>query len=688
MFSLFQSDLTPHGFCIKWSSDLLTLYVVSDAFIFLAYTYIGVSLILFARKHTELTWNMLLWLFAAFILACGVTHLMDIVTFWMPFYWFDVILKIITACVSVGTVLYLAPRLSMLLNIHSHEEFEAMTEGKCRSENELITEKQERREIEILKQTYFEHHYAIDKAAIFAETDAEGVITFVNEHHCRVSGYSKEELIGSKYSLLKSAVHPPEFYDNLWATIKSGHVWKDEVCNRHKNGSLYWLSTVIVPIIDTGAIYPKKYISIRFDITDRKKAEQRQLELAHVEQEKQALQNQLLQAQKVESIGQLTSGVAHDFNNLLMAVTGFSNLGLMLIREGDIEQGISCFEKVDEAANRATDLVQKMLTFCRENTIKAEHPIDPSVVVNEVVGISKMLRSGISKAISIEFHNGLTEDCGGVIIDSSELHQLVTNLIINAKDAVELNNHPNGYISVNLYADHIEHTMYCQSCLKAYTGDYIALSVRDTGVDISEEKISRIFDPFFTTKGVGKGTGLGLSVVSGIVHNAKGHICVESIVGQGTTFSLLFPAVPIEVQNEYEQIKTEISSDESPRAIRVAVIDDEEIICSLFHFSLTRLGYDVTVFNDPVEAWDTFSNRPDLFDVIITDYGMPIVTGLELAKSILGLRPEMPIFICTGYSEKIKFAEDLPKGNTFLFKKPTDVKALDKAIRQFFTTKG
>jgi CheY-like chemotaxis protein len=230
--------------------------------------------------------------------------------------------------------------------------------------------------------------------------------------------------------------------------------------------------------------------------------------------------------------------------------------------------------------------------------------------------------------------------------------------------------------------------MYCQSCLKAYTGDYIALSVRDTGVGISEEKISRIFDPFFTTKGVGKGTGLGLSVVSGIVHNAKGHICVESIVGQGTTFSLLFPAVAIEVQNEYEQIKTEISSDESPRAIRVAVIDDEEIICSLFHFSLTRLGYDVTVFNDPVEAWDTFSNMPDLFDVIITDYGMPIVTGLELAKSILGLRPEMPIFICTGYSEKIKFAEDLPKGNTFLFKKPTDVKALDKAIRQFFTTKG
>jgi hypothetical protein len=169
MFSLFQNDLMPHGFCIKWSSNLLNIYVVSNAFMFLAYTYIGISLILFAKSHKELEWNMLLWLFAAFILACGVTHLMDIVTFWLPFYWVDATVKGVTAIVSVGTVLYLAPRLSMLLNLHSNEEFEAIHEEKRLTEDELITEKHERREIELLKQKYFEHHYALNKAVIFAE---------------------------------------------------------------------------------------------------------------------------------------------------------------------------------------------------------------------------------------------------------------------------------------------------------------------------------------------------------------------------------------------------------------------------------------------------------------------------------------------------------------------------------------
>jgi PAS domain S-box-containing protein len=141
---------------------------------------------------------------------------------------------------------------------------------KRRSEDALMMAKQERLEIESLKQTYFEHHFAIDKAAIFAETDTNGVITFVNEHFCRISGYSEAELIGSPHNLLKSDVHPPAFYQNLWETIRSGNVWCDEICNKHKNGTLYWLNTVIVPILEADGRSPKKYITIRFDITDRK----------------------------------------------------------------------------------------------------------------------------------------------------------------------------------------------------------------------------------------------------------------------------------------------------------------------------------------------------------------------------------------------------------------------------------
>ncbi|HCT99799.1 MAG TPA: hypothetical protein DF614_07020, partial [Methylococcaceae bacterium] len=175
--------------------------------------------------------------------------------------------------------------------------------------HKLVTEKEERREIELLKQTYFEHHFAIDQAAIFAETDDKGIITFVNKHFCRISGYSEAELIGSTHNLLKSGFHPPEFYSHLWKAIQSGRVWRDDICNRHKNGSLYWSNTVIVPILDFERRqgYPKKYITICFDVTDRKEAQQRQAMLT----------NQVNQMQKIESISRLTAGIAHDFNNIL-----------------------------------------------------------------------------------------------------------------------------------------------------------------------------------------------------------------------------------------------------------------------------------------------------------------------------------------------------------------------------------
>ena len=181
------------------------------------------------------------------------------------------------------------------------DRYQVILFEKQRSELELAAEKIARHEIELLKQTYFEQHFALDKAAIFAETDTIGVITFVNEHFCRISGYSQTELIGSTHSLLKSDIHPPEFYDKLWKTIRSGIVWCDEICNKHKNGTLYCVSEVIVPIVDEGAIYPKKYITILFDITDRKVAEQRQFELTR----------QMNHMQKIESLSRLTSGIAH-----------------------------------------------------------------------------------------------------------------------------------------------------------------------------------------------------------------------------------------------------------------------------------------------------------------------------------------------------------------------------------------
>jgi PAS domain S-box-containing protein len=265
MFTLFQNDFMPHGFCIKWSWDLLTWYVVSDGFIFLSYSYIGIALILFARKHIGLAWNRLLWLFSFFVRACGITHLMDIVTFWQPMYWLDAILKSVTAVLSFITAIYLAPKIPELMNLHSNDEVDDLM-------YKLLTEKNERRKAELLKENYLEDYFALNNAVVIAETDALGIITYANDNFCMLSGYNEKELLGSTYRIVKSNVHSSSFYRELWDTIQSGKIWRGEICNRHKNGTLYWVSAVIVPVMDAETIppKPKKYITVRFDITDRK----------------------------------------------------------------------------------------------------------------------------------------------------------------------------------------------------------------------------------------------------------------------------------------------------------------------------------------------------------------------------------------------------------------------------------
>ena len=380
------------------------------------------------------------------------------------------------------------------------------------------------------KRTYLEHHFALDKAAIFAETDAQGVITFVNEHFCRISGYSKDELIGSTYSLIKSDVHPPEFYEKLWETITSGHVWRDELCNRHKNGTLYWVNSVIVPILDNDDTKPKKYITIRFDITDRKKAEQRQLELT----------KQVNQMQKVESLSRLTSGIAHDFNNILSAIIGYNQLnnfaGEDSTDEKLKEEILFNTEQVHMASERAVNLIKKMMAYSRQNPTNKNIEVKPThEVIDEVL---VLMRPALTSKFQL---NAQVDSALTIQIDSTELHQILTNLIVNARDAML----QGGRIIVAL-TQVTANDVICNACANALEGDFMELSVADNGTGIEQDVITHIFDPFFTTKPVGEGTGLGLSTVSGMVHEAHGHIIIESITetpSHGTTFRLLFPLV-------------------------------------------------------------------------------------------------------------------------------------------------
>jgi PAS domain S-box-containing protein len=380
------------------------------------------------------------------------------------------------------------------------------------------------------RQNYFEQHLAIDEAAIWAETETDGTIIFANPHFCRISGYSKQELEGTNHRIVKSGIHSPEFYSELWRTISSGKVWRGEICNRAKDGSLYWLNTVLVPIFDNETQKIKKYIGIRFDITAKKQAQQKA----------DFFQNQLFQAQKLDSLGQLTSGIAHDFNNILMGISGYVSLAVMMNEKNENhkrqEKMKTYLDGIENCSEKATDLVSKMLIYCRANDETNPIEIDPAdIIFNEVIG---MLRSMVSSCIKIDFITGETPK---IIVDPTELTQLVTNLIINSRDAIqEGDENTAGMITVTLTFESVENAN-CLVCGKPFSGSFVNISVCDSGTGIDAEKLPFIFDPFFTTKEVGKGTGLGLSVVSGIVKNASGHILVDSELGKGSCFRLFFP---------------------------------------------------------------------------------------------------------------------------------------------------
>jgi signal transduction histidine kinase len=255
------------------------------------------------------------------------------------------------------------------------------------------------------------------------------------------------------------------------------------------------------------------------------------------------LQKQLFQAQKLDSLGQLTSGIAHDFNNILMGISGYTTLALLMNEQNphntNQEKIANYLQGIENCSEKAADLVNKMLIYCCENDDAEPIQIDPLVAITEAV---EMLRSTITSCITIDF---VAQNTPPILIDPTELHQLITNLVINARDAILHGKNTNKLITVGLTLVNLDSR--CDACLNTFSGQFVDISVSDNGLGISNENISLLFDPFFTTKDVGKGTGLGLSVVSGIVHNAGGHILVESELEKGSRFHLLFP--PAEIEN-------------------------------------------------------------------------------------------------------------------------------------------
>jgi PAS domain S-box-containing protein len=490
-------------------------------------------------------------------------------------------------------------------------------------------------------------------ASIFI-TDSTGDIEYVNPGFCSMMGYSPEEVVGRNPRILQSGHTPDSTYEELWATVLKGGEWRGEWANKRKNGDLCWQRVSISAVLGEGGEITN-FLCVAEDITERKS----------LELEKTELEGQLLQSQRMETIGTLAGGIAHDFNNVLTPIMGYSQLAQERL-EGDnpLHEDL---EGILGAARRAKELVEQILLFSRP-TSRGQKPVKIQDVVEEAV---RLLRATIPSTINIR----VTTDpgCDRVMADSSQIHQVVLNLCTNAFQAMEK---AGGSLVLEL-----EQVMASEKVAKVYPAlsekECVRLTVRDSGPGMDDDTRERVFEPFFTTRSVGKGTGLGLSVVHGIVKTHGGAILVESAVGEGTEFQVYLP-----VTSQVGRVEGSLPDHIEGGTESILVVDDDSAVAEVVSRMLRRLGYDVTTFTDSVHALENIQEDPDRYHLVLSDLTMPKMTGLGLASELRRVSPQTAMLIMTGYGEEMGSVPSPTRDLPTVLAKPVEVGELARAVRR------
>lgn len=446
---------------------------------------------------------------------------------------------------------------------------------------------------------------------VFAIIGLDRKVQFVNPAMERITGCTAEDLIGQEPLLNSAGLTAAQ---EVWRVLDQGNSWSGHVAGNNRSGVAFNLEVTISPIRDEkGGVF--SYLETGHDVT-------RELRL----------EEQLRQGQKMEAIGTLAGGIAHDFNNILSAILGYGELAL--IPREDHSKTAHYIRSILNAAERARELVSQILTFSRKR--EREHgPLDPGRLIKEAL---KLLRATLPATIEIQEE---IKSSSPMLGDPTQLHQVIMNLCTNAAYAMR---EKGGVLRVGLddtYLD--EQSAWLHPGLAP--GPYLQLKISDTGHGMSPEVRERIFDPFFSTKPQGEGTGLGLSVVHGIVKSLKGEMTVYSEPGQGAQFCVLFPM--------FETASLPVAKNDVPLLPRgnerIMLVDDEVSITDVEKEILEYLGYRVTVFNECTAALEYARGAPDSLDVVITDYTMPQMTGLELVAHLRNIRSDIPIVLCSGY---------------------------------------
>ncbi len=497
---------------------------------------------------------------------------------------------------------------------------------------------------------------AIDQAAeTVLITDTCGVIEYASAAVERNTGYSAEELVGRNVSIFESGETDAAVLDELWATIRRGEVWIGQVINRRKDGASYREEATISPVRDTvGHIVG--YVSAQRDVTYETE-----------------LEAQLRQSQKMEAIGQLAGGVAHDFNNLLQVIRGYSDMVVAELPEDAPSRPM--LQEVIKGADRATALVRQLLTFSRREALEAIH-LDVSDLVADLV---KMLRRLLGEHVELTVQTQPT--LRPVYADPGQLEQIVVNLCVNARDAMP----DGGHIRVETREAAFGRA-FCETHPWARQGEFVAVSVADTGSGMDEAIVSRIFEPFFTTKEHGSGTGLGLATVYAITQRHEGLLHVESEPGQGTAVTVYLPAAAAHSADGRHETPVEEGTVEGHGTVLLA--EDDEMVRDLAGRVLRGAGYAVVEAKDGDEAVALFRQHQERIRLAVLDVVMPKRNGRKVYDAIAEGRPGLPVIFSSGYSRDELDQAQLPDGNHQILRKPYKMHDLLKTARQLTDGEG
>jgi signal transduction histidine kinase/ActR/RegA family two-component response regulator len=671
----------------------MRLHAISDSLIALSYYSIPLLILYFVRKRNDVPFPSLFLMFGAFIVACGTTHILDVLTLWYPAYWLSGWVKAGTAAISLASAVALVRIVPLALSLPSHEDLRRLNselEERVRLRTADITAVNERLHAEACQRRQAEDEVRrlnealqrrIDELQTLLDLLPVG-IGIGEDPACQVirSNRALDAMLGTppRSNISLSApidrsrppfeifqngrkLRPEELPMQRAAANNTPMLNFEEVVARADGRRLDLLVNAVPLHTETGAV--RGCLATFMDVTERNKADRERL----------LFERRLQETQKLESLGVLSGGIAHDFNNLLTGILG--NASLARIELGPEKKHlVASINRIEQAALRAAELCKQLLAYAGKGRFIIQ-PLDLNRLIEET---ARMLAISASKKVTLELH--LTPGLPAFSGDATQIRQVLMNLVINASEAI--GDHT-GVVTVRTSRVTVTEAQVQTPSGDLEAGDYLVLTVTDNGEGMSAETQARIFDPFFTTKFAGR--GLGLAAVLGIVRGHKGAIDVRSEPAVGTTFTILLPVTSqAAVATETPSVPTEIWRGQG----RILVVDDEPAVRSVAEPMLTQLGFSPVLAENGESALAIVRADPAGFRAVLLDLTMPRMDGEETLRGLQAITPHLPVILMSGFNEQAAISRFVGRGLAGFLPKPFTAEMLAARLREALEKTG